>query len=384
MIISPQDKHLKLAFELKKDIQKDNFEYTYRGQFSHNIITKILSLSEASLEKAEDAKKIRKRIYFVMMECLQNITKHQDEIDTGDSDVDSNGIFILQKTPDSYLITTGNLIEYANISPLKAKLEKINHLDANELRDYYSDIITHGEISDKGGAGLGLVSMARKSGKKLLFDFKQINDDFAYFYLRTEIDIFPKTSQELRNTNLKSFEETKELHELLNRERILLNFNGSFDEDYIINFLSIFGSQIKGHKNIKEKVFYLMVQMLQNIVYYADKYVNSNRKTKGWKPGIFFLSESDNYEQYYLTAGNYIEREKVEGLKQRISQVNDLSEKELDKFYQESLSNYKPSFQKNHDLSIIEMRLKSENKLYFNFSEVNDRYSFFTIQTMVD
>ena len=102
MTVIPQGNHLKLAFELKKDIQKDNFEYTYRGHFSHNIITKILSLSEANLEKAEDAKKIRKRIYFIMMECLQNITKHQDEIDTGDSNVDSNGIFVLQKTSSSY------------------------------------------------------------------------------------------------------------------------------------------------------------------------------------------------------------------------------------------------------------------------------------------
>lgn len=382
MTISAHEKHLKLAFELKKDIQKDNFEYTYRGLFSHNIITKILDLSEANLKKAEDAKKIRKRIYFVMMECLQNITKHQDEVE--DSTVDSNGIFILQKTANSYLITTGNLIEAVNIEPLRTKLEKINHLDADELRDYYSEIMTQGEISDKGGAGLGLVAMARKSAKKLLFDFKKINEDFSYFYLRTEIDISSETSDTLKNTNLQSFEEAKQLHEILNREKILLNFNGSFDEDYIINFLSIFGSQIKGHKNIKEKVFYLMVQMLQNIVYYADKYVNNNRHSKGWKPGIFFLGESDNYKQYYLTAGNYIEREKVDDLKQRISYVNNLFEKELDEYYRKALDNYKPGSPKNHDLSIIEMRLKSENKLYFYFFDVDERYSFFTLQTMVE
>jgi len=384
MTVLPQEKHLQLAFELKKDIQKDNFEYTYRGNFSHNIITKILSLSEANLERAEDAKKIRKRIYFIMMECLQNITKHQDEIDIKNSGVDNNGIFILQKTVDSYLITTGNLIETENIEALKAKLEKINGLEADELREFYSEIMTHGEISEKGGAGLGLVAMARKSGKKLLFDFKRINEDFAYFYLRTQIDIKSDIKSKLEDTDTKSFEETKILHEILNREKILLNFNGSFDEDYIINFLSIFGSQIKGQKNIKEKVFYLMVQMLQNIVYYADKYVNSNRQNKGWKPGIFFLSESNNLEKYYLTAGNYIEREKVEDLKQRINFVNSLSEEELDNYYKEALKNYQPKSLRNQDLSIIEMRLKSENKLYFDFFDVNGKYSFFTLQTVVE
>lgn len=127
-----------------------------------------------------------------------------------------------------------------------------------------------------------------------------------------------------------------------------------------------------------------MVQMLQNIVYYADKYVNSNRQSVGWKPGIFFLGESDNFELYYLTAGNYIEREKVDDLKQRINYVNSLSEAELDAYYQKSLDNYKPGSPKNHDLSIIEMRLKSENKLYFDFTNVDERYSFFTLQTMVE
>lgn len=317
-----------------------------------------------------------------MMECLQNITKHQDEMDIGDDDVDSNGIFVLQKSSKCYLITTGNLIENENIPPLREKLEKVNRLEEDELKEYYSEIMTQGSISDRGGAGLGLVAMARKSGKKLLFDFKKINEKYSYFYLRTAIDI-DRNNPSDTDSDQKSFEETKALHEILNREKILLNFNGSFDEDYIINFLSIFGSQIKGHKNIKEKVFYLMVQMLQNIVYYADKYINSNRKSSGWKPGIFFLGESKDYKQYFLTAGNYIEREKVESLKERIDHVNELNSEDLDKFYQHSLDEIESDSNKTHDLSIIEMRLKSENKLFFDFFEVDEKYSFFTLQTMV-
>ena len=49
------------------------------------------------------------------------------------------------------------------------------------------------------------------------------------------------------------FNDIQRFHKLLNNESIVLNFNGSFDEEYIVNFLSIIGIQIQGNKNLKEK-----------------------------------------------------------------------------------------------------------------------------------
>ena len=51
----------------------------------------------------------------------------------------------------------------------------------------YKDIIKNSDISDKGGAGLGFVDMARKSGRKLEFDFEKLDDNFSFFSLRTTI-----------------------------------------------------------------------------------------------------------------------------------------------------------------------------------------------------
>ena len=95
MIQKQNEIHLHLAYELVKDMQYDNFEYTYRGIFTKTITNKILSLAETKLESSEDTKKIRKRIYFIMVECLQNITKHQDK--DGQGNPNDTGIFILQK-----------------------------------------------------------------------------------------------------------------------------------------------------------------------------------------------------------------------------------------------------------------------------------------------
>ena len=376
MDITPHKDQLELAFNLRKDIQKDNFEYSYRGNFTHNIVNQILKLTDTNLKKSGNPNLIRKKVYFVMMECLQNVSRHQGKID--DFSEEDSGLFILQKGPEKYTITTGNLINTEDMIFLKSRLEELNKLDKKKLKEHFTKIITEGKISDKGGAGLGLIAIARRSGRKLLYDFREISNEHAYFYMRTEI---PVHKDYVDKTEDFKFDKVKKFHEILNNQNILLNFNGSFDEDYIISFLSIIGSQVQGSKSMKEKVFFLMVQMLQNIVYYADKYKINGRYNNDWKPGIFLLSRKN--EIYYLTAGNYIEKEKIKSLEKKINYVNNLSQENLDEYYKDCLFDLTNGADKKHELSIIEMRLKSENQLSFNFFSVDNKYAFFTIQTLV-
>jgi len=371
--------HLKLAYQLVKDMQEDNFEYTYRGIFTKTITNKILSLAETKLESSDDTKKIRKRIYFILVECLQNVTKHQDKDKQGNP-VDPR-LFTLQKKRGRYFITTGNIVENDNVDKLKKQLERVNSLDKDELKAFYTEMMITGQISDKGGAGLGLIAMARKSGNKLLYDFRKHADNKTYFYLRTEIPLeFVETSENGNGT--RSLEHTKELHAMLDDQNIILNFNGSFDQENFINLLSIVSGQMRGEAGLKEKVYYVMVEMLQNIVYYADRFIEDMKNTTNNSPGIFFLKQ--NEDSYHLTAGNYIINDKVDLLKKKIEYVNSLNQSEIFKYYQETLEVYKKDPPLKPDLSIIEMRLKSENQLFFNFHKVNDVLSFFTIQTVVD
>ena len=378
MIAKKNEEHLHLAYKLVKEMQSDNFEYSYRGIFTRTITNKILSLAETKLENSDDTKKIRKRIYFILVECLQNITKHQD-IDEVGNPIDT-GIFVLQKKNSHYYITTGNIIENQNIPLLKEQLDKVNSLDKDSLKHFYTEMMVSGELSEKGGAGLGLIAMARKSGNKLLYDFKQFDDNRTYFYLRTEVPL-GKIIIDSKGDLGHSLEDTIRLHQLLNEQNIILNFNGYFDQENFINLLSIVSGQMIGNADLKEKVYYVMVEMLQNIVYYADRFMEDMNDDRTDSPGIFFLKYSENC--YHLTAGNYIVNKNVQALREKIKYVNSLEQEELFKYYQETLEIYKKDPPLKPDLSIIEMRLKSKNILYFDFYEVNEVLSFFTIQTVI-
>jgi len=124
-----------------------------------------------------------------MVEALQNIVKHSDEAkDGGSTDPGHHAaIFLIGHEQSQYSIMSGNPVKTANTGPLKAALEKINSLDKDGLKELYKEIIKNTSISEKGGAGLGFVDMARKSGEKLEWAFIPMNDEFSFFCLKVNI-----------------------------------------------------------------------------------------------------------------------------------------------------------------------------------------------------
>lgn len=366
---------ISLAFQLFKDTQQDNLEYIYRGKFNTDITDNILSLAEESLRLSEQKLSIKKRVYFVMVEGLQNITRHQD-ITTENIPV-KPGLFVLQRKKNSYFITTGNLIEKKNIGILKSQLEKVNSLTKQELDEYYMANLTDGGFSGKGGAGLGLIEIARKSKGSLAFDFRKIKGKFYYFYLLTEIPFYenePSLSQ--NGTAESSLQNIKELHDILNKEQITLNYSGIFNQENLVNLLGIIEKQMMGTLITKNKTFNVMVEMLQNLVKHADQF-KLNQITGNY--GIFFITE--NSEEFILTSGNYILNERVNDLANHLFHVNSLDTKGLNAFYNRNLLNTEKETKRiGAGLGIIDMRLKSQEKLDYHFERVDQQFSFFTLR----
>ena len=66
-------------------------------------------------------------------------------------------------------------------------LEKINSLDKDGLKMLYKQQIKEGRLSNKGGAGLGFIDIAKKTGNKLYYNFLSINDEYSFFVFTSKI-----------------------------------------------------------------------------------------------------------------------------------------------------------------------------------------------------
>jgi hypothetical protein len=365
-----QAEKLEFGFNLFEGMQKENLGYIYRGMFTQSITDSIIALAETNLENAGETSKVKKRVFSIMVECLQNITRHQSPEDHAVMTVENSGIFVIQRKETGYFITTGNLVKNQDIPMLSELLETINSKEQDDLKQYYKEVLATGEFSSKGGAGLGLIEMARKSGNKLSFDFNPITDQYSYFYLHTAIA--KDTEGAMEHVDLKNIQD---LHKIINREDILLVFNGGLNQESLINLLSIIEGQMIGTVDLKKKIFNVMVEMLQNIVKHATK---KDEKELGGNPGIFFISEKDG--KYSLSTGNYIKNVKAEELKHKLLHVNTLEGDEIDLFYSKRLLNFEIDNSKEAGLGIIDLRLKSGNKLAFDFHKIDESVSFFTLK----
>ncbi len=177
---------MNFIYDLHRTMMAENLILVYQGDFTQESTKSILSMAERNLDSSGEESSIKRKVFNVMVESLQNIVKHSDELIDGE--VRSHAaIFLIGKQATQYTIMSGNPIRKENVDGLKEKLDQINNLDKEGLKELYKSIIKNTTISEKGGAGLGFVDMARKSGTKLEFDFPEMNSDYCFFCLKVYV-----------------------------------------------------------------------------------------------------------------------------------------------------------------------------------------------------
>lgn len=177
---------MKYIYELHKTMLAKNLILVYEGEFTQEITKSVLAMAERNMDSMGEESSIKRKVFNVMVECLQNIVRHGEDYKPT-VEKKQTAIFMIGKMDDEYVITSGNPVTKDVADMLKEKLDKINSLDKEGLKALYKEIIKGTEISEKGGAGLGFVDMARKSGRKLEYDFNEMNDEHTFFSLKTTI-----------------------------------------------------------------------------------------------------------------------------------------------------------------------------------------------------
>jgi len=158
----------------------------YEGEVTQDITKAVLAMTERNMDAFGEAGNVKRKVFNVMVECLQNVSKHAENFDA-ESNAKNNALISIGKDKDEYVIISGNAVLNENVEMIKGKIDQINVMDDAELKALYKDIIKNGSLSAKGGAGLGLVDMRRKSGNKLGYDFEPINEKLAFFSLKLVI-----------------------------------------------------------------------------------------------------------------------------------------------------------------------------------------------------
>lgn len=178
------EKILGFVTDLHKSMHENQLVLVYNGEVNQIITKAFTNFVEKDLESVNEVLSIKKKVYHVMVECLQNISKHADAID---EPMHVKGVFMVGKNESSYSITAGNPISSRKKESISDIIDEINTKSADELKELRKEKMKL-ELSDKNGAGLGLIDIARKTKNKIYSKFIPLGNDKTYFILNVNIE----------------------------------------------------------------------------------------------------------------------------------------------------------------------------------------------------
>ena len=176
---------MSFLYDFHNQMEDNNLIMVYQGDFSQELIRTILSFTELKFNTQEIGNNTRRRIFNLMVECLQNVSKHQFK--GQHDDPRKSSMFMIGFTDDDFLIITSNPIQNIHIPRLQRILEEVNALDKDGLKQLYQKVRMENRFSEKAGAGIGIIDMARKSGKKLEYNFEAIDDELSVYSLMVKV-----------------------------------------------------------------------------------------------------------------------------------------------------------------------------------------------------
>lgn len=166
--------------------QKDTVLVSHLGELNQGIISNLENCVEEKVSSLEIPKGPLKKIFFISVETLQNMLIHGHKNNQGEQ----HNFFLLVKNGVKMNVVSANLIANDAVEAIEKQINVINSFDDEKaLKAYYIEHLENNTMSEKGGAGLGFITIGMKSGNKLKVDFQKINDKFSLFKLTSTISL---------------------------------------------------------------------------------------------------------------------------------------------------------------------------------------------------
>ncbi len=161
----------------------------YRGFIDFEIIDRLITEFKVVAKSEDIAFRIYKKILIVMIESMENISKYAEEFeDFVEEKEEYLPSLEISMNETAVSITTQNPVRNHDIDAIQMRLESINKLSREGLKERYIETMTNGEFTAKGGAGLGFIEMAKTSGNNIRFNFERISELFSIFTFSVTID----------------------------------------------------------------------------------------------------------------------------------------------------------------------------------------------------
>ncbi len=180
---------LENLYDFKKELSSRGIFFCLSGPVSQELLVEIGTTLRHKMELEDSDGSTALKLFSILVEQTQNIIRYSAEktpITPSESFV-SSGIIVVGYENQHYYVLCGNMIHNEEVARIREKLEKLQQMNKDELKNYYKEQRRKSVPDSLKGAGLGFIELARKAAKPLEFSFQQIDTKRSFFSLKAEI-----------------------------------------------------------------------------------------------------------------------------------------------------------------------------------------------------
>lgn len=162
--------------------------FIYSGVYTYHSVNAHLVTLKQYLESHVSTKNVKRNIYNILVECIENINRHGFEFKKDGEETSSNyGYVIFASEVDKYSIWVGNFVLTEDIEYVKKIIDEIAISSNVKLREMYRDKLSNNQLSLKQGMGIGILDVALRSREPIKFITKEFNETTSFFSLQIKV-----------------------------------------------------------------------------------------------------------------------------------------------------------------------------------------------------
>lgn len=296
-----------------------------------------------------------------MVEAYQNIVRHRPALPFYGQNAMARPAFIVRSNDRIQSLVAINVVPDTIKDQILDRVKHINSLSAVELKRAFLEGLESNSISEKGGAGLGLIEMARRSKNRLGCRMKPLEKGYSIYHLAVIIGESSKDEVEALLDTAEDF------HRICVEEDLMLLHKGELSASAVSAVLPMVQRDMDDspHKaSIRSRAYLAAIEVFRSLDNTSD--------------GIFSLCR--NGDDYVISVGQELSRRDAEQLESVISSTNGLSKEQLDVNFRRSLLSQDPKDKEERGL--LDLAICSKEKLEYSTEPKNERV-FFSIKAFV-
>ncbi len=175
-----------MIIEVKEKFNEHNVIIGFSGSFSQSLIEELGGALKEYLKSKENVKSNTYRVFSVFIEQTQNVKNyaHSLKLRGEENRILYSSVLLIGEEENRFFVSSGNLVKKEHQAELENRLAVIKKADIPELSRMYRETMRKSSKTETGGAGLGLMVIAKNARNNIEYRFTE-KDDGDYFFTLT-------------------------------------------------------------------------------------------------------------------------------------------------------------------------------------------------------